>query len=55
MEDYYGKTDENIKKVREFISKTPLKFIGQFSKFTGKAAKGFFGGLCSAFKMFAKK
>ena len=49
------KTDENIKKVKNFLSKTPLKLFGQFSKLTGKAAKGFFGGLCSAFKMFAKK
>ena len=49
------KTDEGVKKVREFISKTPLKLIGQVSKLSGKAAKGFFGGLCSAFKMFSKK
>ena len=49
------KTDESIKKVKEFVSKTPLKIVGQFSKLTGKAAKGFFGGLCSAFKMFSKK
>ena len=49
------KTDENIQKIRSFLSKTPLKLIGQVSKLSGKAAKGFFGGLCSAFKMFAKK
>ena len=49
------KTDENIKKIKSFISKTPLKLAGQLSKLTGKAAKGFFGGLCSAFKMFSKK
>jgi predicted PurR-regulated permease PerM len=49
------KTDEGIQKVRKFISKTPLQFIGKLSKFTGKATKGFFGGLCSAFKMFSKK
>ena len=49
------KTDENIQKVRTFLSKTPLKLVGQISRFSGKAAKGFFGGLCSAFKMFAKK
>ena len=39
----------------DFISKTPLKIFGQISKLSGKAAKGFFGGLCSAFKMFSKK
>jgi len=49
------KTDENIQKVKKFISKTPLKLVGQISKLSGKAAKGFFGGLCSAFKYFAKK
>ena len=49
------KTDEGFKKAKEFISKTPLKLVGQLSKLTGKATKGFFGGLCSAFKMFAKK
>ena len=49
------KTDEGIQKVRSFISKTPLKLIGQITKLSGRAAKGFFGGLCSAFKMFYKK
>lgn len=49
------KTDENIQKVKKFLSKTPLKLVGQVSKLSGKAAKGFFGGLCSAFKMFSKK
>ena len=49
------KTDANIQKVKDFISKTPLKLVGQISKLSGKAAKGFFGGLCSAFKMFNKK
>ena len=49
------KTDEGVQKVKSFLSKTPLKLIGQLSKLSGKAAKGFFGGLCSAFKMFAKK
>ena len=49
------KTDEGIQKIRNFISKTPLKLIGQLTKLSGKAAKGFFGGLCSAFKTFSKK
>lgn len=49
------KTDAGIQKVKDFVSKTPLKLVGQISKLSGKAAKGFFGGLCSAFKMFAKK
>lgn len=49
------KTDAGIQRVKDFVSKTPLKLVGQISKLSGKAAKGFFGGLCSAFKMFAKK
>ena len=49
------KADEGVQKVRTFLSKTPLKLIGSVSKLTGKAAKGFFTGLCSAFKMFSKK
>ena len=49
------KTDEGIKKVRNFLSKTPLKLIGKISKFSGKAAKSFLGGLCSAFKNLHKK
>lgn len=49
------KADNAVNKVKGFISKTPLKLIGQLSMATGKAAKGFFGGLCTAFKMFCKK
>lgn len=49
------KADEGVQKVRDFLSKTPLKLFGQLSKLTGKAAKGFFGGLCTAFKTFSKK
>ena len=49
------KTDAGIQKVRNFLSKTPLKLVGKISKLSGKAAKGFFGGLCSAFKTFSKK
>ena len=49
------KTDENVQKFKEFLSKTPLKLVGQISKLSGKVTKGFFGGLCSAIKMFAKK
>lgn len=49
------KTDANIQKLKDFVSKTPLKLVGQIAKLSGKATKGFFGGLCSAFKMFAKK
>lgn len=49
------KADEGVQKVRNFISKTPLKLFGQLSSFAGKATGGFFKGLCSAFKMFSKR
>ena len=49
------KTDEGINKVKDFMSKTPLKFLGKLTTLTGKATKGFFSGLCMAFKMFSKK
>ena len=49
------KADEGVNKVKDFLSKTPLKLVGQLSKLTSKATKGFFSGLCTAFKTFAKK
>ena len=49
------KTDENMKKVKNFISKTPLKLLGNLSKLTSKASKGFWSGLSAALKMFSKK
>jgi predicted PurR-regulated permease PerM len=49
------KTDASIQKVKDFISKTPLKLIGQLSSVTGKVTKGFWSGLCTAFKLFSKK
>ena len=49
------KTDEGINRIKNFMSKTPLKFLGKLTTLTGKATKGFFSGLCMAFKMFSKK
>lgn len=49
------KVDESLRKVRAFVSKTPLKLFGKVSSMAGKAAGGFFKGLCTAFKMFSKK
>ena len=49
------KADEGFNKAKDFLSKTPLKLVGQISKLTGKATKGFFSGLCTAFKTFSKK
>ena len=49
------KTEEGLQKAKAFLSKTPFKILGKVSVLTGKATKGFFSGLCSAFKMFSKK
>ena len=49
------KAEEGVQKVRAFLSKTPFKILGHLSTLTGKATKGFFSGLCTAFKMFQKK
>lgn len=49
------KADEGVQKIRGFISKTPLKLLGNLSSLAGKATGGFFKGLCAAFKMFSKR
>lgn len=49
------KTDEKMKKVKNFLSKTPLKLLSGLSKLTDKASKGFWSGLSAALKMFSKK
>lgn len=49
------KTDENIKKVKGFLAKTPLKLLSGLSKLTSRASKGFWSGLSAALKMFSKK
>ena len=49
------KTNDSLKKAKQFLAKTPLKLLGQFTKITGKATRGFFSGLFSAYKIFAKK
>ena len=49
------KTDEGIKKVKDFVDKTPLKLLSKLSTLSGTIAKGFFGGLCAGLKMFGKK
>lgn len=49
------KTDENLKKVKGFLSKTPLKLLGGISKLSSKASRGFWSGLSTALKKFSKK
>lgn len=55
ISDIVIKADAGVKKVKDFIGRTPLKLFGKLTLFTGKAAKGFFAGLGSAFKFFNKK
>lgn len=49
------KTDEKIKNIKHFLSKTPLKLLGTISKLSGRATRGFWSGVSSAIKFFAKK
>ena len=49
------KADEGVQKVKQFVSKSPLKLLGRLSKLAGKASRGFWGGFCAAFKTFSKK
>ncbi len=49
------KADEGVNRVREMIKNSPLNILSKVSSVTGTVAKGFFGGLCSAFKIFSRK
>ena len=49
------KADEGVNRVREMIKNSPLRILSKLTSVTGTLTKGFFGGLCTAFKMFAKK
>ena len=49
------KTDESINKVKEAVKNSPLNIFSKLSNATGIVAKGFLGGLYSAFKIFSKK
>lgn len=52
---YIIKADEGVNKVKELIKNSPLRHLSKLTSLTGSVTKGFFGGLCSAFKMFSKK
>lgn len=49
------KADENVNKIKEAIKNSPLNLLSKLTSLTGTVSKGFFGGLCSAFKIFSKK
>ena len=55
VSDVIIKTDEKIKNIKRFISKTPLKLLSTLSKLSSRASKGFWSGISSAFKLFSKK
>lgn len=49
------KADESVNKIKDAIKNSPLNILSKLSSITGTVTKGFFGGLCSAFKIFSKK
>lgn len=49
------KADEGVNKVKEAIKNSPLRILTKLSAVTGTISKGFFSGISTAFKYFAKK
>lgn len=49
------KADESVNKIKDAIKNSPLNILSKVSNITGTVTRGFFGGLCTAFKMFSKK
>ena len=49
------KTDESVNKIKEMIKNSPLNILSNVGSVKGTVTKGFWVGLCSAFKLFAKK
>ena len=49
------KADEGVNKIKDVIKNSPLRILSKVGNVTGSITKGFFGGLCSAFKFFSKK
>lgn len=49
------KADESVNKIKDAIKNSPLNILSKVSSITGNVTRGFFGGLCAAFKMFSKK
>lgn len=49
------KADESVNKIKDMVKNSPLRIFTKVSELTGGLAKGFMGGLCTAFKIFAKK
>lgn len=49
------KADEGVNKIKDLIKNSSLNLLTKAASLTGTVTKGFFGGLCAAFKMFSKK
>ena len=47
------KADESVNKIKDAIKNSPLNILAKVTSLTGSVAKGFFSGLCSAFKIFS--
>ena len=49
------KTDEGVNRIKDAIKNSPLNILTKLTSIGGTITKGFFSGLCSAFKIFSKK
>ena len=49
------KADEGVNKLKDAIKNSPLNILAKITSVGGTITKGFFNGLCSAFKIFSKK
>lgn len=49
------KADEGVNKFKDMIKNSPLNILSKVGAVSGTISRGFFGGLCSAFKIFSKK
>lgn len=49
------KADEGVTKIKDLIKNSPLNLLTKAASLTGTVTKGFWGGLCAAFKLFSKK
>lgn len=49
------KADESVNKIKETLKKSPLNILSKLGTVTGFVTKGFWSGVCTAFKIFSKK
>ena len=49
------KADATVNRVKDWVKKSPLKFIPKLSALTSTVSHGFWSGISAAFKIFSKK